>query len=279
MKPTGINRIGVVGAGMMASWHIERWLGLQERGQPVQIAGIFDKNQQRAAELAQTYDCPAFTELDALLAACDVVDVCTPTDQHADIVVQAAQTGKDVICEKPMARTLQDAQRMLDACEQAGVRLFIAHVVRFFSQYEGAKAALDAGMLGSPGVIRLSRGGSFPGRWYGDYMRSGGVVLDLSIHDLDMARWCFGEVTQVFARGLTFEGIPACDHVITNLQFENGALGHVSGSWAYPPGKFVTALEVAGSDGIYEWHGFAPDPVLGSFDAGSDLTSVMNDMA
>ncbi|MEM7734712.1 MAG: Gfo/Idh/MocA family oxidoreductase [Deinococcota bacterium] len=284
MKRTGTKRIGVVGAGMMASWHVERWLDLQRlgiagRGHPVQIAGIFDKNQQRAAELANTYTCPAFTELDGLLAACDIVDVCTPTDQHADVVVSAARVGKDVICEKPMARSLQDAQRMADVCEQAGVRLFIAHVVRFFSQYEGAKAALDAGKLGSPGVIRLSRGGSFPGRWYGDYARAGGVILDLSIHDLDMARWCFGEVTQVFARGLTFDNIPECDHVIINLQFESGALGHVSGSWAYPAGKFVTALEVAGSDGIYEWNGFAPDPVLGSFDAGSDLTSVMNDMA
>jgi predicted dehydrogenase len=277
MKHTGTKRIGVVGAGMMASWHVARWLGMQ--GQPVQLAGIFDKNQQRATELAKTCDCPVFTELDALFSACDIVDVCTPTDQHADVVIAAAVAGKDIICEKPMARTLQDAQRMTHACEQAGVRLFIAHVVRFFSQYEAAKASLDAGTLGRPGVIRLSRGGSFPGRWYGDYTRAGGVILDLSIHDLDMARWCFGEVTQVFARGLTFENIPECDHVIISLQFENGALGHVSGSWAYPPGKFVTALEVVGSDGIFEWSGFAPDPVLGSFDAGSDLTSVMNDMA
>ena len=159
------------------------------------------------------------------------------------------------------------------------MRLFIAQVVRFFPQYARAKASLDAGDLGAPGVIRLQRGGSFPGRWYGDYARSGGVVLDLAIHDLDMARWCFGEVDTVMARGLTFEEIPERDFVSVTLTFASGALGHVSGSWAYPAGKFVTSVEIAGSEGIFEWDSLAPDPVQGSLDASSDLTSVVNDLA
>jgi predicted dehydrogenase len=269
-----MKRIGIVGAGMMASWHAKRCQNL-----PVTLAGVFDSNHSRAQTLADTFEIQAFDNLEACLDACDVVDVCTPTDQHAEVVLAAAAAGKDVICEKPMARTLQDAETMVNACQDAGVRLFIAQVVRFFPQYAQAKATLQAGDLGTPGVIRLNRGGSFPGRWYGDYARSGGVVLDLAIHDLDMARWCFGEADTVMARGLTFENISERDFVSLTLTFASGALGHVSGSWAYPAGKFVTSLEIAGSEGILEWSSLSPDPVQGSLDSSSDLTSVVNDLA
>lgn len=269
-----MKRVGIVGAGMMASWHAARWQRL-----PATLMGVFDHDEHKAQLLAHSHDVHAFASLEQTLDTCDIIDVCTPTDQHAEVVLAAAAAGKDVICEKPMARTLQDAQMMVNACQDAGVRLFIAQVVRFFPQYANAKATLTAGDLGTPGVIRLNRGGSFPGRWYGDYARSGGVVLDLAIHDLDMARWCFGKVDTVMARGLTFENIPERDFVSLTLTFTSGALGHVSGSWAYPAGKFVTSLEIAGSEGIFEWSSLSPDPVQGSLDASSDLTNVVNDLA
>jgi predicted dehydrogenase len=145
---------------------------------------------------------------------------------------------------------------MIAACEAAGVRLFIAHVVRFFPEYARAKEVLDSGQLGRPGVIRTVRGGNLPAprtqNWFVDFEQSGGVILDMLIHDIDYVRWCFGDVTTVFARGLAFSDVDTADHVLLTMRFENGAIGHLEGSWAYPPGNFRTRLEIAGDGGLLE---------------------------
>ena len=270
-----MKRVGIVGAGMIANWHAERWQHL-----PVEIAAHYDHKPEAAAQAAERFGGEAVTSLEALLERVDIVDVCTPTPAHKEAVLAAAAAGKAIICEKPMARHLADAEAMLQACEQAGVPLFIAHVVRFFPQYAQAKALCDQGALGNPGVLRTVRGGSFPRpnaqSWYSDFASSGGVVMDLSIHDLDFARWCFGDVTRVFARGLTFQQQPMRDHVSIVLSFANGAIGHIEGSWAYPPGQFVTSLELAGSEGLLEWDGLDPAPLQGSLRSRSDLTDVSN---
>jgi predicted dehydrogenase len=231
--------------------HGERWNQL-----PVELVGFYTRTPARAQAAAGRYGGRAFASLEALLAEVDVVDVCTPTPSHKDLVLAAAAAGKDIICEKPMARHLRAAEEMITACEAAGVRLFMAHVVRFFPEYARAKEILDSGRLGQPGVIRTVRGGNFPApdtpNWYIALEQGGGVILDMPIHDIDYVRWCFGEVTRLFARGLTFSDVQDADHVLLTVRFENGALGHLEGSWAYPPGNFRTRLEIAGDDGLLE---------------------------
>ena len=130
-----------------------------------------------------------------------MVDICTPGTAHKGPVLAAAAAGKAIICEKPLARMLADAQAMVDACEAAGVPLYVAHVVRFFPEFALAKKQLDSGALGRPAVMRTVRAGSFPrpgnsfsSDYYGDFSRSGGVIQDVGIHDIDYHRWCFGEV-------------------------------------------------------------------------------------
>jgi predicted dehydrogenase len=247
-----MKRVGIVGAGLTGEMHAERWGRL-----PVEVAGFTTRTPERAQAAAERHGGRAFPDLKALLSAVDVVDICTPTPTHKDLVLAAAAFGKDVICEKPMARRMRDAEEMMAACEAAGVRLFIAHVVRFFPEYARAKAVLDSGRLGRPGVIRTVRGGNFPApdtqNWYADFEQSGGVVLDLLVHDIDYARWCFGDVATVFARGLTFSDVPNADHVLLTMRFQNGAIGHLEGSWAYPPGNFRTRLEIAGDEGLLEF--------------------------
>jgi len=231
--------------------HAEQWAQL-----PVKLAGFYARTPERVQAATERHGGRAFPSLEALLAEVDVVDVCTPTPTHKDLVLAAAAGGKDVICEKPMARHLCDAEEMIAACEAAGARLFIAHVVRFFPEYARAKELLDSGQLGQPGVIRTVRGGNFPApdtqNWFADFEQSGGVILDLLIHDIDYARWCFGEVMRVFARGLTFSDVPDTDHVLLTVRFQNGAIGHLEGSWAYPPGNFRTRLEISGDEGLLE---------------------------
>lgn len=244
----------------MGNWHAERWQRL-----PVEIAGFYSRSHDSAARAAARVGGRAYESLEDLVEDVDLVDVCTPTFAHKEGVLAAARAGKPVVCEKPLARHLPDAQAMIAACEAAGAPLFVAHVVRFFPQYALAKQALEAGEVGAPGVLRLLRAGTFPRptpeTWYANFEQSGGVIMDLSIHDLDFARWCFGEVECVFARGLTFAGKRMCDHALITLRHASGALSHIEGSWAAPPGPFRTALELAGSRGILEWDALEPAPL------------------
>jgi predicted dehydrogenase len=143
---------------------------------------------------------------------------------------------------------------MIAACKSAGVKLFVAHVVRFFPEYAQAQAAVAAGQIGEPAVIRLTRGTFRPKKsvdnWFTDFEKSGGMMFDLMIHDFDYARWIGGEVESVFAKNITnpYPNAPI-DHGLVILKHRNGAISHVEGSWAYPPPLFRTRLEIAGSDG------------------------------
>jgi UDP-N-acetylglucosamine 3-dehydrogenase len=246
-----MKRVGIIGTGLTGGMHAERWAQL-----PVELAGFCTRTPARAQAAAERYGGRAFPGLETLLAEVDVVDICTPTPSHKNLVLAAAAAGKDIICEKPMARHLRDAEEMVAACEKAGVRLFMAHVVRFFPEYARAKEILDSGRLGRPGVIRTVRGGNFPApdtqNWYIDFEQGGGVIMDMLIHDIDYARWCFGEAERVFARGLTFSDVQDADHVLLTVRFQNGAIGHLEGSWAFPPGNFRTRLEIAGDGGLLE---------------------------
>lgn len=247
-----MTRVGILGTGSIARWHARCWQRL-----PVELVGYFDLNRDAAMGFAADFGGTAFETLDAFLDQVDLVDVCTPGTAHLACVLAAAEAGKAVACEKPLARHLDVCQQIVDGCEAAGVPLFVAHVVRFFPQFEAAKQTLDSGEIGTPRVIRTVRNGSFPrgsnDRYYGDFSKSGGVIMDVGIHDIDFQRWCCGEVERVFARGLAFDGIERCDHALISLRFTSGAIGHIECSWAHPPGQFRTRLEIAGDGGLIEW--------------------------
>jgi predicted dehydrogenase len=230
----------------MGGWHATRWRAL-----PIELAGFYDTDHARAVALAAKYGGQAFTSVEALLDGSDMIDICTPPALHAEATIAAARAGKHIVCEKPIARHLADARAMIAACEAANVRLFIAHVVRFFPEFARAKAVADSGALGRLGVVRSVRGGAPPGHsaWFADAAQSGGVTLDVAIHDIDYQRWLCGDVVRVFARGLTFRNLKV-DHALITLRFANGAIGHVEGSWAFPAGNFRTYLELAGTEGI-----------------------------
>jgi myo-inositol 2-dehydrogenase / D-chiro-inositol 1-dehydrogenase len=230
----------------MGNWHALRWRAL-----PVELTGFYDTDRQRAVALATKYGGQAFASVEALLSSSDIVDICTPPVEHAAATIAAARAGKHVVCEKPIARHLADARTMIAACEAAGVRLFVAHVVRFFPEFARAKAVLDSGALGRLGVVRSVRGGAPPRHsgWFADIAQSGGVTLDVAIHDIDYQRWLCGDVVRVFARGLTFRGLDV-DHALITLRFASGAIGHIEGSWAFPAGNFRTAFELAGTAGL-----------------------------
>lgn len=240
----------------MGHAHIPSWQLLREIG--AEAVGILANRPGSAETFARQYDLRPYASFDDLLADVDIVDICTPTNLHREYTERAAAAGKHVICEKPIALTVADAEAMIAVCENAGVRLLIAHVVRYVSPYRAAKDTIDQGHIGQPAIMRLTRAGYHPRKstdnWFVDEERSGGMMLDLMIHDYDYARWLGGDVKRVFAksvRGSTPDA-PA-DYALVTLRFENGAIAHIEGGWAYPPGFFRTSLDIAGTAGLIEW--------------------------
>jgi predicted dehydrogenase len=245
-------QIGIAGTGFMGATHAAGWA---ETG--ATLAGFIAQPPELALNLAQQYQTQVYPDFETMLADVDVVDICTPTHLHYEHVLQAAAAGKHIVCEKPLARTVAQGQEMIAACRAAGVKLLMAHVVRFFPEYAQAKAAVERGDVGRPAVIRLTRGTFRPKKpadnWFVDFEKSGGMMLDLMIHDFDYARWIAGEVESVFAKNITSARPNApVDYGLAILTHRDGAISHIEGSWAYPPPLFRTRLEIAGADGFLE---------------------------
>ncbi len=253
-------RVGIAGTGTMGEVHAAAW-----RSTDAELIGCTSARLDQAEALARRYQMRVFSDYAELLNAVEIVDICTPTPLHKPMVLQAAKAGKHVICEKPVALTPQDARTMILACKEAGVRFFVGMVVRFFPQYRLAKELVANGQIGNLAVLRLKRVSYVPQKspdnWYFDPTLSGGMVVDLMIHDFDYSRWLGGEVERVYAQRSRSVGGPA-QYVQAILRFRSGAIALVEGGWAYPPGVFRTALDLSGTDGLIEWNSDQPSPVL-----------------
>ncbi len=254
-------RVGLVGAGFMGGVHLNAYAGIPE----VEVVGVADARIESAVAGAKIVGARPYASYEELVAAEDVevVDVCLPTAFHRDLALEAAGEGRHVILEKPIARTMEDAQQILGAFSADGPRLFVGHVVRFFPEYMGIKQKIDAGDLGKVGVVRTSRRSPFLlgwNDWYADWRVSGGVLLDLVIHDFDYLRWTLGEVERVYARGMLGREYNRLDYVLVTLRFESGAIAHVEGHWGYP-GPFNYSIEIAGSRAMVTVDSTEPAPV------------------
>jgi len=258
-------RIGIVGAGNMAGVHADGWEATPDR-----IVSVFDPDRDRAVDLASKHGTVVADDFASLAAMVDVVDICTPTHTHGEYVAAAASAGVDIVCEKPLARTAPDAFAAVAACAEAGVELLVGHVVRFFPEYATARDLVAAGDIGDVAVLRLDRSTYLPAgasSWFSDPVKSGGVVHDLMIHDVDYARWVAGDVERVYAQAAA-----GGDHVLATLRHVSGAISHVQGSWAYPRGSFRATLEIAGSNGLIQRH--VASPFTESVEAHGEVSDV-----
>jgi UDP-N-acetylglucosamine 3-dehydrogenase len=254
-------RVGVVGAGFIGVVHLSAYANIFE----AEVVGVADAVPETAATGAAIVGARPYKSYEELVAAEDVevVDICLPTAYHRDLALKAAQDGKHVFIEKPLARNLEDAEAIMEAFSEGGPRLFVGHVVRFFPEYARIKAMIDAGEIGTVGVVRTSRRSPFLtgwNDWYADWRMSGGVLLDLVIHDFDFLRWSLGEVDRVYARGVLGREFNRLDYALVTLRFEGGAIAHVEGQWGYP-GPFNYSIEVAGSRALVAVDSTAPAPV------------------
>lgn len=243
--------VGLLGAGGIAREHLPAWLSLGVEVVVCSPAG--------AADLVARYGGSAVDTLDELLAGCDVVDIATPTPTHAELALAALAAGRPVVCEKPLARTSEVAERVVRAFETAGLPLFPGHVVRYFGEYAVMHAAVASGAIGEVAVQRFARTGSAPAAaWFHDDAQSGGIVLDQCLHDLDFARWNAGEVATAYAMESAAGGVRSVQILLTHRA---GALSLVHGTWARPGTTFRTSFDIAGTAGVLT-HDSADHPIV-----------------
>ncbi|MEW6251507.1 MAG: Gfo/Idh/MocA family oxidoreductase [Planctomycetota bacterium] len=194
------------------------------------------------------------------LAACpdvNVVAITLPTALHADAAVAALENGKHVICEKPMALSTADCDRMVAAARANGTVLMIEQCVRFFPQYELIKQYVDEGRVGRVRHASLVRLSSPPTHskddWMLDSRQSGGAICDLHIHDVDFAQHLLGTPETIQARGCVGPS-GGIDHVVATYTYANGAYAVLEGGWSlHAPFPFDMAITVRGETGTMHW--------------------------
>ena len=202
-------RIGLIGCGGMG----RVWVDTIAAHPQCRVGLTYDPDADAAAEKAAAAGAQVAETLEQLVASPEIelVVVCTPTCTHPEVVEKAAGGGKHILCEKPMALTLEGCQRMIDACARAGVRLAIGQTLRFWGAFLKLRQLVAEGAVGTPCLAQVRRGGavglhpvqkgtSSPEqlRWRFDTRYSGGDILEGMIHELDFARSVLGEVRTIY---------------------------------------------------------------------------------
>jgi len=259
--------VGVIGLGRLGRVYAE---DLARYVSNASLVAVADNRAEVAARFAQEYAVPKYYECYGdLLNDEDVaaVAVITPTSTHKETVIEAAGRGKAIFCEKPISLSIADATEMLDAVERRGAFFQMGFQRRFDTGYIEAKHKIDAGVIGTPVVIALiSRDPFAPPLEFCDPKASGGLILDMGIHDFDLARMFVGEVKTVYATGgaLAYpemKSVGDIDNAVVNLTFENGSLGVVQLSRNAVFGYDIRT-EIWGTKGSLQIGYFRHTPVL-----------------
>jgi len=263
MDKKDIVQIGIIGAGRIGKLHAEHLTYRISDAEPVAIADIFES---AANGVARSFGIPTVvTDHRRILddSSIDAVLICSATDTHAPLIQEAAEAGKHIFCEKPIALELNKIDTALEAVDRAGVKLQVGFNRRFDANFAKIKAAITEGRIGEPHILRITSRDPEPPPL--DYIRSsGGIFLDMAIHDFDMARFLMeSEVSEVYAAGSVlidsrFREANDVDTAITTLMFENGAIGTIDNSRRAAYG-YDQRVEVFGSEGAIAVSNNSPD--------------------
>lgn len=254
-------RVGLIGAGGIGRTHLASYGRVRE----AQVVAIADIHGDAAQAAAQQAGAQAFREVEEMLerVELDAVDICTPPSAHLEAALLAIERGLHILCEKPLAHHPDAARQMVRAAEEKGVKLMTAFCHRFHPPIAALKRLIEAGELGEVVMFRNRFAGPFKGveeRWFSDKeVAGGGVLMDTSVHSIDLFRFLVGEVARVQA--VTRQTNPAIskveDTAIALLSTSDNRMGVVEASWSLAAGFNV--VEVYGTEGaamVHYWDGF-----------------------
>ncbi len=265
-------KFGIIGAGRIGQVHAENLTRYIPQAEVVVIADVV---KEAAQTTAQSFAIPHATHDPTEIFQDDSIDaiaICSSTDTHADFIVQAAQTGKHIFCEKPVALHLAAIDNALRTVERRGVKLQIGFNRRFDSNFRGMRDAIRNGDIGTPYLVQITSRDPAPPPL--SYIKiSGGLFLDMMIHDFDMARFLLDdEVEEVAARGAVHVD-PAIgqagdiDTAVVTLRYRNGALCVITNCRQAPYG-YDQQVEVLGSLGSISCENNTADRIIRRTNAG-----------
>jgi UDP-N-acetylglucosamine 3-dehydrogenase len=245
-------KIGLLGAGYMGSIHARIYSKLPE----VEKIYIYDQIFERAEQLADTVGGNAVSSAEEIFEnpTIELIDISLPTSFHPQFAVRGFGSGKHVICEKPLALSLEEVDMILDAQSRSGKYLMVGHVLRFSPVFQAVKKILKDRVVGKPLFASASRLSGSPqwASWFKDPAISGGAVLDLMMHDLDLFNCFFGLPQSVFARGVCDEA-GGWNYVNALLVYENEFSAAVEASNMMPLDfPFIAGLRILCEGGVVE---------------------------
>lgn len=257
-------KFALVGCGRISKRH-SQLLGMSQI-EGACLAGVCDLEFQKASALAKEYNIPSFTDMHKMMQEVkpDVVVVLTESGNHAQHVVDLAQYGAHIVVEKPMALKLEDADRMIRACDIAGSKLFVIKQNRFNLPVRKLREAMESGRFGKLvlGTVRVRwcRPQAYYDQdpWRGTWALDGGVLTNQASHHVDLLEWMMGDVDSVMAMSTTaLANIEAEDTATVLLRFSNGALGVIEATTATRPKDLEGSVSILGENGAVEIGGFA----------------------
>jgi predicted dehydrogenase len=239
-------RAGLIGLGAIGRVHFDGYTKANE----AELVALCDIDQRKLegdwrvqdfnlgeqpAERKDLSGYRLYTDWHDIIADPDIemIDICLPIPLHAEVAIAAMRAGKHVFCEKPMARTAAQCKKMEAVAEETGKRLMIGHCLRFWPEYLVAQEIIASGKYGKPLYARLHRAGGSPNWSYNNWLltasESGGVVLDMHVHDVDAAIWWFGKPDIIEANGILRGDLPVA--VDSSWRYQNGMNIFIHSAW------------------------------------------------
>lgn len=250
-----MTKVVICGSGFIGRIHSQAYKNLPD----AKLAGVVDANTEKAGKLASELGVKVYVNLDDVLNddAVDMIDICVPTFLHREFVVKGLAAGKHVLCEKPIALTLEDAGAIVDAAEKANTKFMIAHNHRFYVENVFVQKAASSGKLGKILSCSASRIGVTPdwseGGWINDPSKSGGAATDLILHDIDLCNWIGGKPRLVMAQGIK-SSLGAWDYMGISIDYESGIKGFVEGgTMCKGQWPFTQEHRIMGEKGVAQW--------------------------
>jgi UDP-N-acetyl-2-amino-2-deoxyglucuronate dehydrogenase len=260
-------RFALIGCSKISKKHAESIRRIDE----AILVSVCDLDENRAKALAAEYGTSYYADYHRMLASekIDVIVVLTPSGDHAQRILDLVQYGKHIVVEKPMALRLSDADAVIRACDEAGIKLFVVKQNRYNRPIQVLRNAIEQGRLGKLvlGTVRVRwcRDQSYydGAKWRGTWASDGGVLTNQASHHIDMLEWMMGDVQSVNAMMTTrLVNIEADDTSVAIIRFTNGALGVIEATTATRPRDLEGSISVLGEKGSVVVGGFAMDKLV-----------------
>lgn len=260
-------RFALVGCGRIATNH---FAALREHGDRVELVGVCDVDPAALAAATRLTGAPGYGDVPALLGGsdADIVVLTTPSGLHPEAAVRAAEAGRHVMTEKPMATRWEDGKRMVEACEAAGVRLFVVKQNRHNATLKLLKRAVDKGRFGRIYLVAINVFWTRPqsyydsARWRGTGELDGGAFMNQASHYIDLVDWLIGPVESVHAYTATLaRRIEVEDTGVASIRWHSGALGSLSVTMLTYPKNLEGSITIIGEKGTARVGGVAVNEI------------------